>query len=151
LSKSDQIQTEDILQEESEKDDLNDLKAKLGEAEKISAGKELKINALEREIADLAKRHREAENKLADAVSNYKTLAIGNHAEIPAELVGGASIEEINNSLISAKILVDKIRRGLENEVMATQIPIGAPVRRDFDISGLSPIEKIKYAMNKSK
>jgi hypothetical protein len=53
--------------------------------------------------------------------------------------------------MIKAKLLVGKIRQGLESEIAATRIPGGAPVRIEPDISELSPIEKIKYAMNKSK
>ena len=50
---------------------------------------------------------------------------------------------------MSAKILVNKIRQGLEGEISAARIPGGAPVRSEPDISGLSPIEKIKYAMGR--
>lgn len=118
-------------------DELTGLKSKIGVLEKEAAGKELKINGLE--------------TRLAGAVNSYRMLITGNNTEIPAELITGDSIEEIDNSLVKAKLLVGKIRQGLESEIAAAHIPGGAPVRSEPDISGLSPIEKIKYAMNKSK
>ena len=144
-------QEENMNQEEAEnsENESEGLKNKLGALEKESAGRELKINELERKLSDASKKHKETENSLANAVNSYRTLITGNNAEIPAELIHGKSIQEIDNSLMSAKILVNKIRQGLESEVSATRIPGGAPVRGEPDISGLSPIEKIKFAMER--
>ena len=144
-------QEENMTQEEAagSESDSDCLKNKLGELEKASAGRELKINVLEQKLTEISKQHKETQNRLSTAVNSYKSLIIDNNADIPAELINGNSIEEIDNSLMSAKMLVNKIRQGLESEVSATRIPGGAPVRGEPDISGLSPIEKIKFAMGR--
>ena len=144
---------EDMNREEAidSEDELTGLKNKISELEKEAAGKELKINGLEIKLADITGQQKDTQNRLANAVNSYRTLVTGNNTEIPAELITGDNIEEIDNSLAKAKLLVGKIRQGLESEITESRIPGGAPVRSEPDISGLSPIEKIKYAMNRSK
>jgi hypothetical protein len=142
------MKREETVENENE---LTGLKSKIGELEKEAAGKDLKINGLEAKLADIAGRQKETQDRLANAINSYRTLITGNNTEIPAELITGDSIEEIDSSMIKAKLLVGKIRQGLESGIAATRIPGGAPVRSEPDISGLSPIEKIKYAMNRSK
>ncbi len=132
-------------------DELTELKNKIGELEKEAAGKDLKINGLETKLTDMAGQQKETQGRLATAVNSYRTLITSNNADIPSELISGDSIEEIDGSLVKAKLLVGKIRQGLESEVAAARIPGGAPVRSEPDISELSPIEKIKYAMNKGR
>ncbi len=144
---------ENINREEpvDSENELNGLKSKIGVLEKEASGKELKINGLETRLADIVEQQKETQNRLANAVNSYRTLITENNSEIPAELITGDSIEEIDGSLVKAKLLVGKIRQGLESQIAAARIPGGAPVRSDPDISGLSPIEKIKYAMNKGR
>jgi hypothetical protein len=132
-------------------DESTGLKNKIGELEKEAAGKELKISGLEIKLADAAEQQKEAQGRLAAAVNSYRALITSHNADVPPELITGDSIEEIDGSLTKAKLLVGKIRQGLESEIAAARIPGGAPVRSEPDISGLSPIEKIKYSMNKGK
>ena len=144
---------ENVNQEETDENgnELSGLKSRIGELENEASGKELKINGLETKLADISREQKETQDRLADAVNSYRTLITVNNTEIPAELIAGGSIEEIDSSLVKAKLLVGKIRQGLESEIAATRVPGGAPVRSEPDISNLSPIEKIKYAMNRSK
>ncbi len=142
------VNREEAAESENETDGLT---AKIEELQKTATEKDLKINELEKRISDLSKKHKETESRLADAVNSYRTMITVNNAEIPAELITGDSIEEIDGSLVQAKILVNRIKQGLESEIAATRIPGGAPVRGDLDISGLSPIEKIKYAMGRKQ
>ena len=142
---------ENLNQEETGENELSGLKSKIGQLENEASGKELKINGLEKKLSDISREQKETQDRLADAVNSYRALVTGNNVEIPAELITGGSIEEIDSSLVKAKLLVGKIRQGLESEIASVRIPGGAPVRSEPDISGLSPIEKIKYAMNASK
>jgi uncharacterized coiled-coil protein SlyX len=144
-------QKENTVEEEAENtgNEPDGLKAKIGELEKAAAEKDLTINGLEQKLAEAGTRQKETDNRLAAAVHSYRALITGNNTEIPAELITGGSIEEIDVSLVKAKTLVARIRQGLENETAATRIPGGAPVRTEADISGLSPIEKIKYAIGR--
>jgi chromosome segregation ATPase len=136
-------------EEDSSENELDGLKNRVGELEKEATAKELKINMLEQKLTEISKQQKETGNRLSIAVNSYRNLITADNAEIPAELISGNSIEEIDNSLMSAKLLVNKIRQGLEGEISAARIPGGAPVRGELDISGLSPIEKIKYAMGR--
>ena len=142
---------ENINREETgeNENELSGLKSRIGQLENEASGKELKINGLEKKLSDISREQKETQDRLATAVNSYRTLITGNNSEIPAELISGDSIEEIDSSLVKAKLLVGKIRQGFESEIASARIPGGAPVRSEPDISGLSPIEKIKYAMNR--
>jgi uncharacterized coiled-coil protein SlyX len=144
-------QEENMIDEEEQnsKNEPGILKTRIDELEKTTTEKDFKINGLEQKLAESSRQQKETDNRLAAAVHSYRTLIMGNNAEIPAELITGNSIEEIDKSLANAKALVTRIRQGLENETAATRIPSGAPVRTEADISGLSPIEKIKYAIGR--
>jgi hypothetical protein len=153
LENETKIQEETINPQEAENSDneSGELTAKIEGLRKVAAEKDCIINVLEQNLSEVMKQQKETDSKLAFAVNSYKKMITGNNADIPAELISGDSIEEIDNSLAMARILVNKIRQGLEGEISAARIPGGAPVRGEPDIAGLSPIEKIKYAMGKSK
>ncbi|MBA7664668.1 hypothetical protein ES703_72729 [subsurface metagenome] len=90
-------------------------------------------------------------NKLGEsfkqAVASYKALVVQSNPDVPEELVTGDSIEAITDSLTSAKELVSKIRKDMEAEISLARVPAGAPERTAPDLSGLSPREKIQYAV----
>jgi uncharacterized coiled-coil protein SlyX len=138
-----------IEEEQNSENEPGILKARIGELEKTAAEKDARINGMEQELAAAATQQTEMGSRLAAAVNSYRKLITGSHADIPAELIAGDSIEEVDKSLANAKALVARIRQGLENETAATRIPCGAPVRSEMDLSGLSPVEKIKYAIGR--
>lgn len=84
---------------------------------------------------------------LAQAVSSYKSSVTLANPEIPEELLSGDTISAVNDSLAEAKVLVDKVREGLEAEILTTKVPAGAPQRTAPDLSSLSSREKIRYAI----
>jgi len=67
-----------------------------------------------------------------------------------AELITGDTVEEVNESLKNAQVLVDRVRQEMEAEASKTRIPAGAPQRAPLDLSALSPREKIQYAIGGS-
>ena len=69
--------------------------------------------------------------------------------EVPEELIQGEMPEDLEASLASARKVVEKIARQLEERVSSERVPVGAPVRRGPDISALSPKEKILYALQR--
>ncbi len=87
---------------------------------------------------------------LSGAVAKYRAAALANVPEIPAELVKGDSIDEIDASLEQARGIVSKVRQQLEAEAEVNKVPTGAPERTPQDLSALSPAEKIAYALRKS-
>ncbi|MFC1937412.1 hypothetical protein ACFLWY_02485 [Chloroflexota bacterium] len=93
----------------------------------------------------------ELEEGMARAVARYRATVVRSYPEVPEELVSGDTIESIDESLVSAKTLVGKVRRGLEAEVASSKVPAGAPQRTPPDLSALSPREKIQYAVGGKK
>ena len=87
---------------------------------------------------------------LSGAVAKYRAALLATAPEIPAELVKGESIDEIDASLEQARGIVSKVRQQLESEAEANKVPTGAPERTQQDLSTLSPAEKIAYALKKS-
>lgn len=84
---------------------------------------------------------------LADAIARYQTLLTQTNPEVPAEMIKGSTIAELETSVASGKALVTKVKESLEAQAQATPIPAGAPVRQGIDLSGLSPTEKIKVGL----
>ena len=82
------------------------------------------------------------------AVSRYRDALIAGAPDLPEELVQGNSIEELDRSLESAKKIVEKVASRIEARAPEARVPSGAPARRPADVSGLSPREKILYAIN---
>lgn len=82
------------------------------------------------------------------AVSRYRDALIAGAPDLPEELVQGSSIEELDRSLESAKKIVEKVAARIETRAPEARVPSGAPARRPADVSGLSPREKILYAIN---
>ena len=74
-------------------------------------------------------------------------LVVQANPGVPAELITGDTIEEVNVSLKNAQAIVDRVRQEMEAEASKTKIPAGAPQRTPPDLSALSPREKIKYAI----
>ena len=84
------------------------------------------------------------------AVGRYRSALIAGAPELPEELVQGSSIEELDRSVESARKIVEKVASRIEARAPEARVPSGAPARRPADVSGLSPREKILYAINKS-
>ena len=115
---------------------------------------ELSNSSLEGEIATLKQALAESNDSLSklneslsQTVASYKMLAIQSNPDIPEELITGDSVEAINDSLVSARELVSKVRKGMEAEISLVRVPSGAPQRTAPDLSALSPREKIQYAI----
>ena len=115
------------------------------------------LNDKDREITDLKQEKTEIEGKLheldtalAEAVAGYKALLVESNSGVLAELIAGDNINEVNDSLKNARVLVDRVRQEVEAEVSRTRVPAGAPQRIPLEMSGLTPREKIQYAIKSS-
>jgi DNA repair exonuclease SbcCD ATPase subunit len=85
------------------------------------------------------------------AITAYKELVQKTNPVIPADMITGTNIAEINASLEKANTLVTQIRTKLEENNNNNSVPAGAPGRTEPDISGMSTREKISYGLQKSK
>ena len=84
------------------------------------------------------------QSDLSDAVSKHREEILDKHPEIPADLVTGNTIQELDASLAKALDLVEKIKQNLEET-----IPAGAPPRSALDVGSLSSTDKIKYGLRR--
>lgn len=89
------------------------------------------------------------------AVAAYRGALVRANPLIPAELINGGSVEELDGSLQRAAGLVSHIRQGLELQQKVEQradvIPAGAPGRVPPDMSGMSAREKIAYGLEQTR
>lgn len=80
------------------------------------------------------------------AIDRYRALraeTIG----VPADLLTGATIEEIDASAGQARTLIAAIETRVRGEIAGIAVPPADPGRTPPDLSGLSPIEKIRAGL----
>ncbi|MBI2831802.1 MAG: hypothetical protein HYX79_06060 [Chloroflexi bacterium] len=110
-----------------------------------------RIAELEQSLAESNGKLTEASTALAQAIANYRTLAVQSEPLAPADMIKGDSIETIDASLKSAREVISKVKAGLEAEGKVARVPAGAPQRRTFSLSALSPRDKIRSAIGGNK
>ena len=113
-------------------------------------GLQARIAQLEQGVSSRDSEMAVLKGSLSGAVAKYRAALLATAPEIPAELVKGESIDEIDASLEQARSIVSKVRQQLEADAEANKVPTGAPERTPQDLSALSPAEKIAYALRKS-
>ncbi len=119
--------------------------------EQIIAGKDSDIATLKEAASDTEKRLDDLGNALAKAVASYNALVIKSNPGVLAELISGNTIDEVDESLKNAQLIIDRVRQEMEAEASKIRVPAGAPQRLPFDLSVLSPREKIQYAIGGKK
>ena len=87
--------------------------------------------------------------QISSAAQRYRALILAGAPEVPEELVKGETVEEVDASFAAAQQMVAKVRRQLEATAQAERVPAGAPPRTLPDFGGLSPQEKIAYALSR--
>jgi len=137
---------------------IAELEQLIASKEKELAAKDSRISELEQavadkdsQIADLNQSLADIESGLSQAVAAYRALVVKANPAVPEELISGDTIEEIDDSLANARLLVDRVRQELEVEIAAAKIPAGSPLRTPLDFSALSPKEKIQYAIGERR
>ncbi len=143
------VELEELVASKERELAVKDLR--ISELEPAVASRDDQIVALKQSLAELGGRLSELESRLSQAVSSYRALVVKSNPAVPEELITGDSIEEIDHSLASAQVLVDRVRQGLGAEIAAAKIPAGAPLRTPLDFSALSPKEKIQYAIGERR
>ena len=86
-------------------------------------------------------------SRLASATARYREALLAAAPDIPEELVGGESPEEVETSLASARQMVERVRGQIESQIAGERVPSGAPVRGGPEFSDMSSREKIAYAL----
>ncbi len=103
--------------------------------------------------SQLAVLHREMEGEravrtrldrdLQDAVASFKRAVLAASPDLPADMVTGSTVHEVEESVQRARTLVERVRATVEAQLQSSRVPAGAPARAGIDVSGLSAREKI--------
>jgi chromosome segregation ATPase len=115
--------------------------------EKSIAGKDSEIAAMKQSIDEAKGKLDEMGKSLPLAVAAYRELVGQANPGLVGEMIKGETIEAINESVKSARALVERVKQEVGAENARVRVPAGAPQRTLPDLSALSPREKIKYAM----
>ena len=145
ILKNEEVQEQEIP--EPEEDETSEIRSRITELEQVVSERDGEIDKMKRTSEELEERCRTLDESLTEAVTGYKTLVIKSNPEIIEDLINGNTIESINESLEKAKVLVSRVRQGVEAEISKVKVPAGAPERSSPDLSALSPAEKIRYAI----
>jgi hypothetical protein len=120
---------------------------KIAGLDRTLAEKDLELAAL-RQAADEAKQAgARLSGELSKAVAAYKELVGQANPGPVADMLKGDTITGINESLKSARALVEKVRQDIGAETARVRVPAGAPMRTLPDLSALTAREKIKYSI----
>jgi uncharacterized coiled-coil protein SlyX len=130
---------------------LAEKNSRLSELEQALAERDDQINTLKQSVAGLEAQMTELKDGRSQAIASYRELVVRSNPDLPEELITGDSVEEIDQSLASARALIDRVRQRLETEIAGARIPAGSPLRTAADLSALSPQEKIQYAIGERR
>jgi gas vesicle protein len=129
----------------------NQPEQKANQFEQVIAEKDTEIAVLRKSEGELKEKLSAVSKALSDAVAGYKDRVLELNPEIESELIGGDTVEAVNTSLQKAVNLVGRVKKSMEKEISNIRVPAWAPGRRATDLSGLSPREKIQYAIGGKK
>ena len=125
------------------------LEARLAQLESKMEEQRMALAAREEEVQRRGQEAAALKEQLGMAVGRYREMVLAKAPEVPEELVGGETIAEVDAALATAQAMVDRVRKQLEARAAAERVPMGAPARTPPDLSGLSPKEKIVYALSR--
>jgi SMC interacting uncharacterized protein involved in chromosome segregation len=117
------------------------------ELEQNVAAKDAEIAALKQSLEKALQDSDSTRQQLDEAIAAYKEMVQQANPGLVAGMVKGDTIADINESVKSARALVEKVKQEVAAESARVKVPAGAPQRTPLDLSGLTSREKIKYAM----
>jgi hypothetical protein len=120
---------------------------KIAGLERTLAEKDHELAALQQAADEAARASARLSGELSKAVAAYKELVGQANPGPVADMLKGDTIAGINESLKSARALVEKVRQDIGAETARVRVPTGAPMRTVPDLSALTAREKIKYSI----
>jgi chromosome segregation ATPase len=148
--------------------DIEQLQGRVSELEASVAGREADATALRMQLtsvrdeasqtqAALTQRDGDLETlrqafdatiaEARTAANRYRELLMASEPELPAELVYGDSVSEIDDAAVRARHTVAQVRQHLETQAQSLRVPAGAPARGAPDTSAMTPAEKIRLGL----
>jgi len=143
---------------EAIKAELEEERKAKAEIEKALAEKDALIAELQKQLSE-AKQGSEAANaeltQLKDAhskaVAKYLEVVKLANSNLPADVIGGSTIDEIDASVKKALAIAESVKKSLEAQAQEAKVPAGAPTRGGIPIEGLSPREKIALGIQQKQ
>jgi hypothetical protein len=86
-----------------------------------------------------------------EAVKAYRDQVLKGNPLLPADMITGATVAEINTSAEKASALVESIKKGLQANDQTVKVPAGSPGRTPLDTSNMSTKEKITYGLDQAR
>lgn len=102
----------------------------------------------EQRLAELGEEAEGLRQQLRQAALRYREARLAAHPEVPADMVSGETIEEIDQQVEAALKLVSQVKDRLQAGSQAARVPIGSPPRRAPDLSALPAAEKIRLGLS---
>jgi hypothetical protein len=115
--------------------------------EKTLAEKDRELAVLRQTAEQAGQANTRLSGELSKAVAAYKEVVGQANPGPVADMLKGDTIAGINESLISARALVARVRQDIGAETARVSVPAGAPMRTVPDLSALTAREKIKFGI----
>ena len=110
---------------------------------------EASVGGMERAAGERDQQVEGMRAQLSQAIEAYRASLLEADPGLPADLVAGDTIEELQASHARARQIVEQVRGRLEEQALMERTPSGAPARGDADVSALSPEEKIRLGLSR--
>jgi DNA repair exonuclease SbcCD ATPase subunit len=130
--------------------ELTDLRRKLEATRGEVGAREASLSAQASQLDELRSSLAEARAQSQEAAVRYREAVLAHESDLPAELVGGDTVSEIEASLERARRTVSQVRQHLEDRAQELRVPAGAPARGSPDVSALSAAEKIRLGLQQT-
>ncbi len=130
---------------------IDSLQAAAADAEARASTNAERVASLQSELEATRAEGEQLGVRLRESAIKYREARLAAAPHVPADLVQGEALEEIDEQLVAAERVVSEMREQMEKErrQASPPVPAGAPVRRAPDFSGLPPTEKIKLGLER--
>ncbi len=129
--------------------EIDSLQAAVADAEARAATEADRVTSAQSEEETARAESERLSARLRETALKYREARLTAAPHIPADLVTGEEMEEIDEQLAAAERVVSEMQERMEKERRqeSPPIPAGSPVRRAPDYSALPAGEKIKLGL----
>lgn len=146
-----QTQIADLAARDSQRDtELQELRTQLQTSRVDAEAAQSQLAAQADETQRLREAISQAESQSREALQRYREAALQREPHLPADLVTGETVSELDAAIDRARQTVAQVRQHLEQQAQALRVPAGAPARGSPDTSDLSAGEKIRLGLQKT-
>lgn len=126
--------------------EIEALRGRVSDLEGERQAQQAELTEAEQRLAELEEEAAGLRQQLRQAALRYREARLAAQPEVPADMINGETIEEIDQQLEAALKLVSQVKERLQ--AGSPRVPIGSPLRRPPDLSALLAAEKIKLGLS---